>query len=77
MTKYEIFDYEVWEDKEGGYRVNAIIPTGVCIFTDTSKRSICKKLGFDNPYKIEAYNSEGILYINYAGMPYCELHMTD
>ena len=73
MKKYEIFDYDVWTDKEGGYSVNDVIQTGIFIFTDTSKRSICKKLNFDDPCKIEAYNDEGILYINYAGMPYCEL----
>lgn len=75
---YEIFDYDVCKDAEGEYSVNAVIPTGIHIFTDTSKASICKKLGFKNPYRIEAYASdEGILYISYAGMPYCELHEID
>ena len=78
MKKYEIFDYDVWADKEGGYSVNDVIPTGIFIFTDTSKASICKKLNFDDPYKIDVYDSyDGILYIIYAGMPYCELHEID
>lgn len=76
MTKYEIFDYNVIKFGES-YSVNDVIPTGIFIFTDTSKSSICKKLGFDDPYKIDVYDSEGVLYIKYAGMPYCELHAID
>lgn len=74
--KYEIFDYDVWSD-EGGYSVKEVMPTGIIISTDTSKASICKKLNFDDPYKIDVCSYEGILYINYAGMPYCELHKID
>ena len=45
MTKYEIFDYDVWGNEEEGYSVNDVIPTGIIIYTDTSKSSICKKIG--------------------------------
>lgn len=77
MKKYEIFDYEVWKNEEEGYSVNDVIRTGIFIYTDTSKSSICKKLGIGDPYKMDVYESEGNLYINYAGMPYCELHEID
>lgn len=74
MKKYEIFDYDVWGDEEGGYSVNDVIPTGIIIFTDTSKSSICKKLGLDDPYKIDVdATNEGVIYIDYDGKPYCEL----
>ena len=51
MKKYEIFDYDVWGNEEEGYEVNDVMPTGIFIFTDTSKSSISKKLGLDDPYK--------------------------
>ena len=53
MTKYEIFDYDVWGNEEEGYGVNDVMPTGITIFTDTSKSSLCKKLGLDDPYKLD------------------------
>ena len=77
MTKYEIFDYDVWGNEEEGYDVNDVIPTGVFIFTDTSKSSICKKLGLDDPYKIDVLFSEDSIYIDYDGKPYCELRKKD
>ena len=46
MTKYEIFDYEVWKNGE-------------------------------EDYSIDVCESEGNFCINYAGMPYCELHAID
>ena len=49
MTKYEIFDYELLGNEEEGYTVKDVVPTGLTIFTDTSKSSICKKLGLDDP----------------------------
>ena len=45
MTKYEIFDYDVWGNDEEGYSVNDVVPTGITIYTDTSKSSICKNWG--------------------------------
>ena len=78
MKKYEIFDYDVWADEEGGYSVNDVIPTGIIIYTDTSKSSICKKLGLDDPYKIDVYvNEEDVIYIDYNYTPYCELRKID
>ena len=77
MTKYEIFDYDVWGNEEEGYEVNDVIPTGIIIFTDTSKSSICKKLGLDDPYKIDVYVNEDSIYIDYDGNPYCELRKKD
>lgn len=74
MKKYEIFDYDVWVDEEGGYSVNEVIPTGIIIFTDTSKSSICKKLGLDDPYKIDLdASNKGVIYVDYDGKPHCEL----
>ena len=68
MTKYEILDYDVWGNEE----VEGII------FTDTSKSSICKKLGLDDPYKIDVdATNEGVIYVDYEGKPYCELHEID
>ena len=32
------------------------------IFTDTSKSSICKKLGLDDPYKIDVYATKRRYY---------------
>lgn len=77
MTKYEIFDYDVWGNEEDGYDVNDVMPTGIIIFTDTSKSSICKKLGLEDPYKMDVYYSEDIIYIEYDGKPYCELREID
>ena len=67
MTKYEVFDY--WE--------NDVISTGIIISTDTSKSSLCKKLGLDDPYKIDASVNEDSIYIDYDGNPYCELRKID
>ena len=77
MTKYEIFDYDVWGNEEEGYDVNDVMPTGIIIYTDTSKSSICKKLGLDDPYKIDVYYSEDVIYVNYNYKPYCELRKKD
>lgn len=77
MTKYEIFDYDVWGNEEEGYDVNDVIPTGIIIYTDTSKSSLCKKLGLDDPYKIDVLFSEDVIYIDYDGEPYCELRKKD
>ena len=77
MIKYEVFLCDIWED-ENGYYVYDTFALGECIYTDTSKASICKKLNLDDPYKIDVYDSyEGILYIHYEGKPYCELHEID
>lgn len=67
MTKYEILDYDVWGNEE----VEGII------FTDTSKSSICKKLGLDDPYKIGVDVHEDVIYIYYDGKPYCKLQKID
>ena len=77
MTKYEIFDYDVWGNEEDGYSVNDVIPTGIVIYTDTSKSSICKKLGLDDPYKIDVYYNEDVIYIDYDYKPCCELRKID
>lgn len=78
MTKYEIIAYDVWGNEEEGYNVNDVMPTGTVIYTDTSKASICKKLGLDDPYKIDAdATHEGVIYIDYDGKPYCELRKID
>ena len=68
MIKYEILDYDIWGNEE----VEGII------FTDTSKSSICKKLGLDDPYKIDVdATNEGVIYVDYEGKPYCELRKID
>lgn len=78
MKKYEIIAYEVWGNEEEGYNVNDVMPTGIVIYTDTSKASICKKLELDDPYKIDAdATHEGVIYIDYDGKPYCELRKID
>lgn len=75
MKRYEIIAYELLGNKERGYTV---IPTGVCISTDTSKSSICKKLGLDDPYKIDVdATNKGVIYVDYDGKPYCELREID
>ena len=75
---YEIFDYDVWGNEEEGYTVNDVVPTGIIIFTDTSKSSLCKKLGLDDPYKIDVdATNEGVIYVDYEGKPYCELRKKD
>ena len=76
MTKYEIFDYDVWESEDGAY-VNDVFQTGIITYTDTSKASICKKLGLDDPYKIDVYYNEDVIYIDYNYKPYCELRKID
>ena len=76
MTKYEIFDYDVWKNEDGAY-VNDVIPTGIFIYTDTSKASICKKLELDDPYKVDVCYNEDVIYIDYDGNPYCELRKKD
>lgn len=77
MKKYEIFDYDVWGNEEDGYDVNDVMPTGIIIYTDTSKASICKKLGLDDPYKMDVYYNEDSIYIDYDYKPYCELRKID
>ena len=77
MIKYEIFDYDVWGNEEEGYNVNDVVPTGIIIYTDTSKSSLCKKLGLDDPYKIDVSVNEDSIYIDYDGKPYCELRKKD
>ena len=77
MSKYEIFDYDVWGNDEVGYGVNDVMPTGIVIYTDTSRPSICEKLGLDNPYKIDVYYSADVICIEYNGKPYCELRKLD
>ena len=77
MKKYEIFDYDVWGNDEEGYSVNDVIPTSIIIYTDTSKSSICKKLGLDDPYKLDVYYNEDVIYIDYGYKPYCELRKID
>ena len=68
MIKYEILDYDIWGNEE----VEGII------FTDTSKSSICKELGLDDPYKIDVdATNEGVIYVIYEGKFYCELHEID
>ena len=64
MIKYEVFMYDDYE-------------TGNIIYTDTSKSSLCKKLHLDDPYKIDVYVNEDVIYIDYNGKPYCELHKID
>lgn len=73
MTKYEVFLYDVCGSEDGFY-VNETYETGIVIYTDTSKSSICKKLGIDDPYKLDVYYNEDAIYIDYDGIPYCELH---
>ena len=77
MKKYEIFDYDVWGNEEEDYSVNDVIPTGIIICTDASKSSLCKKLGLDDPYKIDVDYNEDVIYIDYDGKPYCELRKKD
>ena len=77
MTKYEIFDYDIWGDEGEDYFVNDVIPTGITIYTDASKASICKKLGLDDPYKVDVNYNEDVIYIEYDGNPYCELRKKD
>lgn len=77
MTKYEIFDYDLWGNEEEGYEVNDVISTGIIIYTDTSKRSLCRELGLDDPYKIDVDYNEDSIYIDYDGKPYCELRKKD
>ena len=66
MIKYEVF---LHDDRE-----NETYETGIIIYTDTSKSSLCKKLKLDDPYKIDVYYNEDVIYIDYEGKPYCELH---
>ena len=72
MTKYELYDSAIWESEAGPY-VHAVVPTGITIYTDTSKASICKKLGLDDPYKVDVNYNEDVIYIDYDYKPYCEL----
>lgn len=66
-SAYEIVDYDMWGNEE----VEGVI------FTDTSKSSICKKLGLDDPYKIDVDVEEDSIYVIYEGKFYCELRKID
>ena len=78
MIKYEVFDYDLLGNEEEGYNVNDVMPTGIIISTDTSKSSLCKKLGLDDPYKIDVdATNEGVLYVDYERKPYYELREID
>lgn len=74
MTKYELFLYDVWETEDGA---NETYSTGIVIYTDTSKASICKKLKLDDPYKIDVIFQDDVIYVDYEGKPYCELREID
>lgn len=75
MKKYEVFGYDVWGNEEDRYDV---MPTGIIIYTDTSKSSLCKKLGLDDPYKIDVdATNEGVIYVEYEGKPYYVLWEID
>ena len=76
MIKCEVFLYDVRESEDGAY-VNDVIPTGIIIYTDTSKASICKRLGLDDPYKIDVDYNEDVIYVDYDGKPYCGLRKVD
>ena len=76
MIKYEVFLCDIWED-ENGHSVYDTFALGKCIYTDTSKSSLCKKLGLDDPYKIDVYVNKDSIYIDYDGKPYCELRKVD
>ena len=69
MIKYEVFMYD---DRE-----NETYKMGLVIYTDTSKSSLCKKLHLDDPYKIDMFIQENVIYVDYNGKPYCELHKID
>ena len=79
---YEIFDYDIdiWGKGGEDYTIYGVIPTGIVIYTDTSKSSICEKLGLDatynDPDKIETCFNKytGVTYIYYNWRPLCELH---
>ena len=83
MGKYEIYAYDVWGNPDVGYGVNAVTKTGIIIYTDTSKSSICEKLDLDNPYVIDVYygynydDDVDVVCIEYYGKPYCELRRLD
>ena len=77
MVKYEIYDYDVWGNEEDGYEVNDVVPTGIFIYTDASKARKRKKLGLDDPYKMDVDYNEDSIYIDYDGNPYCELRKKD
>ena len=66
MTKYEVFLYDVLEHET--------YETGIVIYTDTSKSSICKKLKLEDPYRLDVFFQDDVIYIDYEGNPYCELH---
>lgn len=77
MIKYEVIDYELWGNEEEGYTVKDVVPIGIIIYTDTSKSSICEKLGLYAQYKIDVYYTADVIYIDYDGKPYCELRKID
>ena len=67
MKKYEVFLYD---DKE-----KETYETGIIIYTtDMSKSSLCKKLKIDDPYKLNVFIQDDVIYVDYNGKPYCELH---
>ena len=69
MIKYELFLYDVGE--------NETYETGIVIYTDTSKSSLCKKLKLDDPYKLDVVFQDDVIYVDYEGKPYCELRKID
>ena len=83
MAKYEVFDYDidVWGKGAEDYRIYDVIPAGIIINTDdTSKSSICEKLGLYAQYndqdKLETCFNKytGVIYVYYNMRPLCELH---
>ena len=72
MIKYEVLLYDIWKDEDGHY-VYDTFALGKCIYTDTSKSSLCRNLGLDDPYKIDVDVNESSIYVDYDGNPYCEL----
>lgn len=91
--KFEIINYDVWGDPDGGFTVNNSYSTGIFIDINEndSDKIILKKLkeiGFlkktakHNCFEIEVCHSLTALYINHVTIkdgvyPLCELRRTD
>jgi hypothetical protein len=88
VIKYQVYDYELWGNKEDGFEVNNVFKTPFTVelkleYTDNTIIRKLKEIGFikdtakNSDFEITG-ETETALYINYNGlyfMPFCELRV--
>jgi len=76
--RYRLYDLDIWGNEEDGYEVNNVMWSSVIVDVDFKKddrhiiRQVKNKYTRYKDYTVDG--EEGCeLYVNYKGVPYCEL----